>query len=222
MSEWIPLFPLSTVLFPGLVLPLHVFEPRYRQLVVDLLETPEPQLLGVIAIRKGRETGIDGVEALYGVGCTALVQQVESLPDGRSNLLTIGAQRFRLHALDDSRPYLQGEVDLLQEPSGDPDACAVAVSNVQAAFRDYFRLLAERTGASAELPELPDDPLVLSYVVAVSMVIDLVDKQSLLETPDSLSRLEAEHRLLTHEMTMLRTLTAAPAPYLARAPYNPN
>lgn len=222
MSQRIPLFPLGTVLFPGLVLPLHVFEPRYRQLVADLLEAPEPQLFGVIAIRKGRETGIDGVEALYGVGCTALVQQVETLPDGRSNLLTVGAQRFRLNALDDSQPYLQGDVDLLEEPPAEPDASARVVSDVQAAFGDYFRLLAERTGASAESPELPDDPLVLSYVVAVSMVIDLVDKQSLLEEPDALSRLNAERTLLTRELTMLRTLTAAPAPGLTRTPYNPN
>ena len=70
-----PLFPLGTVLFPGLVLPLHIFEERYRQLVRDLLDKPEPREFGVIAIRHGRETGIDGVSDLYEVGCTAQVRQ---------------------------------------------------------------------------------------------------------------------------------------------------
>jgi len=71
MGEMLPLFPLGAVLYPGMLLPLHIFEERYRQLVRDLLERPEPRRFGVIAIRKGRETGIDGVHSLYGIGCTA-------------------------------------------------------------------------------------------------------------------------------------------------------
>ncbi|HEY7880701.1 MAG TPA: LON peptidase substrate-binding domain-containing protein, partial [Streptosporangiaceae bacterium] len=75
MSETIPLFPLGTVLYPALLLPLHIFEDRYRQLVGDLLEGPEPRRFGVIAIRRGRETGIDGVSALYEVGCAAVLRR---------------------------------------------------------------------------------------------------------------------------------------------------
>ena len=71
MSERLRLFPLGTVLFPGMVLPLHIFEDRYRQMVHELLDSPEPRRFGVIAIRKGRETGIEGVSSLYEVGCTA-------------------------------------------------------------------------------------------------------------------------------------------------------
>ena len=69
MSELLPMFPLSTVLFPGMRLPLHIFEPRYRQLIQDLLAGPQPGRFGVIAIRKGRETGVDGISALYEIGC---------------------------------------------------------------------------------------------------------------------------------------------------------
>src|ERR1035438_2823165 len=69
MSEMMPLFPLGAVLYPGMLLPLHIFEERYRQLVRDLLDGPDPRRFGVIAIRKGRETGIDGVHSLYEVGC---------------------------------------------------------------------------------------------------------------------------------------------------------
>ncbi len=74
MSETLPLFPLGTVLFPGLLLPLHIFEDRYRKLVRDLLAGPEPRRFGVIAIRKGRETGIGGISALHEVGCTATLR----------------------------------------------------------------------------------------------------------------------------------------------------
>src|SRR4249920_379422 len=111
MSETMPLFPLGTVLYPGLLLPLHIFEERYRQLVRDLLEGQEPRDFGVIAIRKGRETGVDGISALYQIGCTTRLRRVMRHDDGRFELVTVGVQRFRLLGLDHSRPYLQGEIE---------------------------------------------------------------------------------------------------------------
>src|SRR5580704_11413337 len=100
MSEMLPLFPLGTVLYPGLLLPLHIFEERYRRLVRDLLDGPEPQRFGVIAIRQGRETGVDGVSDLYEIGCTATLRRVAEHEDGRYDLVTVGADRFRLASLD--------------------------------------------------------------------------------------------------------------------------
>src|SRR5215475_12355791 len=113
MSKRLPLFPLGSVLFPGLVLPLHIFEPRYRQLVEDLLAGPEPREFGVIAIRRGRETGIGGVSALYETGCTAVLRQVDRVEDGTFNLVTVGGQRFRLGELAEPATYLSGAVELL-------------------------------------------------------------------------------------------------------------
>ena len=78
------MFPLGTVVYPGLPLPLHILEPRYRQLIRDLLDGPQPGLFGVIAIRKGRETGVDGVSGLYEIGCTATLRQIAKYEDGRS------------------------------------------------------------------------------------------------------------------------------------------
>src|ERR1035438_5172606 len=109
MSETLPLFPLGTVLYPGVLLPLHIFEERYRQLVRDLLAGPEPRQFGVIAIRKGRETGVDGISALHEIGCVAEVRQIREHEDGRYDLITAGAARFRLLALETGVPYLQGE-----------------------------------------------------------------------------------------------------------------
>jgi uncharacterized protein len=216
------LFPLGTVLYPGLLVPVHIFEERYRQLVRDLLNGPEPGRFGVIAIRKGRETGADGIGALYEIGCTATLRQVEEHQDGRFDLVTVGTQRFRLATLDHSRPYLQGEVDVLPEDTGDQVAAGLAVRTVQAAFRTYLDALAERGGAQISVPDLPDEPVLLSYVVAASMIVELGDRQVLLAEPDAVRRLTTERALLSRETTMLRSLSSTPATDLRNSPYSPN
>jgi Lon protease-like protein len=222
MSETLPLFPLGTVLYPGLLLPLNIFEERYRELVRDLLDGPEPRRFGVIAIRKGRETGVDGISALYQIGCTATVREVAEQDDGRYHLVTVGTQRFQLASLDNSRPYLQGEVDLLEEEVGDEAAAGLAVDAVQRGFQGYVEALASRESVEVTVPELPDEPLLLSYLVAASMILDLSVRQDLLAEPDAERRLGAERALLARETTMLRSLTAMPAPDLRNTPYSPN
>jgi Lon protease-like protein len=222
MSETLPLFPLGTVLYPGLLLPLNIFEERYRELVRDLLDGPEPRRFGVIAIRKGRETGVDGISALYQIGCTATLREVAEQDDGRYHLVTVGTQRFRLASLDKSRPYLQGEVELLEEEVGDEAAAGLAVHAVQRGFHGYVEALASRESVEVTVPELPDEPLLLSYLVAASMILDLSVRQDLLAEPDAERRLGAERALLARETTMLRSLTATPAPDLRNTPYSSN
>jgi uncharacterized protein len=222
MPYRLPIFPLGTVLFPGLLLPLHIFEDRYRHLVRDLVQQPEPRRFGVIAIREGRETGIDGVSALYEIGCTATLRRVTERDDGRFDLVTIGAERFRLTELDDSKPYLQGDVEILPEDTGEKTAAGVAVEAVQRAFRGYVNALNARGATQVSIPELPDDPLALSYLVAASIIADLHDRQALLAEPDALRRLIAERTLLSRETSMLRSLTSTPAPEFRYAPYSPN
>ena len=222
MTETLALFPLGTVLYPGLLLPLHIFEDRYRELIRDLLDRPEPRRIGVIAIRKGRETGVDGVSALYEIGCTATLRRVARHEDGRFDLVTVGTERFRLAGLDESRPYLQGQVDLLTEGGGDGQEAGLAARAVRGAFHGYLETLAQRDPAQARLPDLPDDPAALSYLVAASMILDLPVRQSLLAEPDALHRLTAERALLARETAMLRSLTATPAPEFRNTPYNPN
>ena len=222
MGETMPLFPLGTVLYPGLVLPLHIFEERYRQMVTDLLAGPEPQRFGVVAIRRGRETGVDGVSALFEVGCTATVREVKRHDDGRFDLVTVGTRRFRLVRLDRSRPYLRGEIDLLAEETGDEAAAMLAAQAVRRTFREYLDALATHGAARVHVPELPDEPVLLSYLVAASMIIDLSDRQVLLAEPDALRRLAAERALLAKETAMLRTITSTPATDLRHSPYSSN
>ncbi|HLI42324.1 MAG TPA: LON peptidase substrate-binding domain-containing protein [Streptosporangiaceae bacterium] len=222
MTRRLPLFPLGTVLFPGMLLPLHVFEDRYRHLVRDLLARPEPRRFGVIAIRKGRETGVDGIGALYEIGCTATVRRVREHADGRFDLVTVGTQRFRLLRLDPALPYLQGEIEPL--PDDEPDAAAAvpAARATAAAFREYLDALTERAGVGVRVGDLPDSPGPLSFLVAAAMVIDLPERQRLLAEPDVLGRLSAERELLARETGMLRRTTTRPAPGLRYAPYSPN
>jgi Lon protease-like protein len=222
MTDTLPLFPLGTVLFPGMLLPLNIFEDRYKQLVRDLLDGPEPRRFGVIAIKKGRETGVEGVSSLYEVGCTATLRETEGNDDGGYEVVAVGTQRFRLDTVDESRAYLQGEVEFLAEDEGDSAAAGRAAHLVAGAFQAYLDVLTAQGLAQVNVPEVPEEPVLLSYLVAASMIIDLPDRQALLAEPDSLSRLTAERAMLVHETTMLQTLTARPAPDLRYAPYNPN
>lgn len=222
MGEMLPLFPLGAVLYPGMLLPLHIFEERYRQLVRDLLEEAEPRRFGVIAIRKGRETGIDGVHSLYEIGCTATLRRVEEHEDGRFDIVTVGTRRFRLLALDRTRPYLQGEVEMLAEEPVDPAVAGPAVRVIQAAFREYLDALTEWGGATVRLEDLPDEPVLLSFIVAAAMVIDLPERQALLTESDTVRRMAMQRALLSRETAMLRTTTSRPVPDLRNTPYSPN
>jgi uncharacterized protein len=222
MSEVMPLFPLGAVLYPGMLLPLHIFEERYRQLVRDLLDGPDPRRFGVIAIRKGRETGIDGVHSLYEIGCTATLRRVDQHEDGRFDIVTVGTDRFRLLGLDETGPYLRGEVEVLADGETDPAFSAPLVRTVQAAFRAYLDALTESGGASVRIEELPDEPRLLSFIVAAAMIIDLPDRQALLAEPDTGQRLNRQRAMLSRETAMLRTTTSRPAPDLRNTPYNLN
>jgi Lon protease-like protein len=128
MGELIPLFPLGTPLFPGVVLPLQIFEPRYRRLMHDLLAQPEAgdrRFFGVVAIRQGWEVEqVAPAEALYDIGCTARVQAVRPQPDGGFRIVTVGGERFRLLevVVGDDPPYLQAEVEWLVDEEMAEDA----------------------------------------------------------------------------------------------------
>jgi hypothetical protein len=229
MSELLPLFPLSTVLFPCMRLPLHIFEERYRQLVADLSAQPEPRRFGVIAIRQGREVGARSATALHEVGCVAAVRQITPHADGRFDLSTVGTERFRLIRTDDSLPYLRGEVEQLKdeappvlEGAGTDEAEAFAVSRVQAGFRSYLNALADRGGGVISVADLPDEPVLLSYVVGAAMIIDLAERQSLLAAPTALDRLRLERSLLVRETAMFRATTSRPAPDYAYEEFSQN
>jgi Lon protease-like protein len=214
VADTLPLFPLGhTVLFPGVLLPLHIFEERYRDLVRTLVGRPsgEPRRFGVVAIRQGWEVGADGVRALYSVGCAAELRRVSRYSDGRFDIVTEGSDRFRLLGVEGGRrAYLLGSVEWLPADPP-PDAPAeVLAHGVGALFEDYLTDIATIQDAEVQRHELPADPTALSYLVAAGAVLALEDRQALLEAGTAADRLRAELRLLKRETTMLRRLQALP------------
>jgi Lon protease-like protein len=215
VPERLALFPLRTVVYPGLALQLHVFEERYRELVRDLVDLPEdePKQFGVIAIRRGREVDAEEVPELHNVGCATVIRQLAAHADGRFDLETAGTRRFRLLSVDDTlHAYYAGEVEWLEEPLGD-DA-PVWAARVVKLFHDYRAALSGEEGADAQA--LPDDPLVLSYLVSAAVVLDLPEKQMLLAAPDAAVRLRMLASLLRRETALIGQLGALPAINLLR------
>jgi Lon protease-like protein len=208
MGELIPLFPLGTPLFPGVVLPLRIFEPRYRRLMADLLELPpasERRFFGVVAIRSGWEVEqVTPARALYDVGCTALLQTVRPQPDGGFRIVTLGGRRFRLLdvVVGEDPPYLQGEVDWL--PAAPPEAVEDAEQPAGSGRRDEATAAAAR-GSLTILTGVVRD-LLARYVAEVAVRSadgSEEDAARLLtaaaEDPESLSWLVASAALLTTE-----------------------
>jgi Lon protease-like protein len=220
VTERIPLFPLGTVLFPGLVLPLHLFEERYRLLVHDLLEQPEPRHFGIVSIELGHEVGEGSAHRLADVGCLAELHSVTPHRDGRFDIVTVGGRRFRLKETDTSRPYLQGEVEFLPEEAGADTG--VLAQRVRLLFQLYRHRLAAVGAEAAEPVELPEDPVRLSYLIAASVVLDGHEKQRLLEAEDAAARLTYEQELLIRENRLLQVMATVPAGQFLDGAFHPN
>jgi uncharacterized protein len=235
VTSRLPVFPLGTVLFPGLVLPLHIFEERYRELVRHLVALPdgEPREFGVVAIRQGWETlpaagpaGPTRAETpvtLHEVGCTAEVRQVTELPDGRFDIVTVGRRRFRIADVPagGADTYLTADVEWLPEPTGREELADLLAPRVLARFRQYLTLIGAEQEEIGE--QLPDDPTVLSHLVAATAALTVEDRQRLLATADTADRLRAELRLLSREAALLRQVRAVPVPLPELAvPASPN
>jgi uncharacterized protein len=158
----LPLFPLHTVLCPGVALPLHVFEPRYRAMVARCLEDGSP--FGIVLIRDGREVG-GGPTSIATVGTIAEIREAGKFSDGRYELLIVGARRFRIESVTVGRePYLVGEVEEIADAIGDVAAARELTDRVTQRFVRYLTLLQPAEGEDAdELDvrvelELEDDP----------------------------------------------------------------
>ncbi len=220
--DTVPLFPLGTVLLPGASLPLHIFEPRYRQLTIDLVTGALPgKQFGVVAIREGWSPD-DGREGLHDVGCTASLREVRRLPDGRFDLQTTGDRRFRLLDVDDSTaPYLVANVEYLPDDEGDTETdLAPLAMAARAAHRRYCTTAwRQQGGGDGDLPaELEDESTVdvadpvLAHVLAGDCLLPLSDRQELLEQTCPVERLQLVRRSMTREAVLLGELRAVWAP----------
>jgi Lon protease-like protein len=202
-SQWLPLFPLNVVLFPHMPLPLHIFEPRYRQMLADCLE--EGHSFGVVAIREGSETG---PATPYDVGTLAKIVRIDRLDDGRVNLLVMGASRFGITQTSQDRPYLRGQIRIIPEAGDDLDATARLTEATALTFRQYSNLLRELVGQKPDEAEPPMEPELLSYLIAAALNLQVPEKQSLLAERRTDSRLQLELRILRKEIVLLKQMVA--------------
>ncbi|HEX4359330.1 MAG TPA: LON peptidase substrate-binding domain-containing protein [Pseudonocardia sp.] len=215
MAESLPLFPLGTVLMPGTSLPLHVFEPRYRQLTIDLVTGTLPgREFGVIAVREGWAPDDDGIHGLHRVGCTAELRDVRKLPDGRFDIVTRGSRRFRLMDLDaESRPYLVGTVEWLPDVP-DEGTSEERVLGLTSAARAAHQRYCETAWRAEEWREPAHDVDfdTLPHLLAADCLLPMRDRQLLLEQTCPTRRLRMVRALLCREATLLAELRAVPAP----------
>ncbi len=184
----LPLFPLNLVLFPGMRLPLHIFEERYKAMIGECVEREQP--FGVVLIKEGKEAG-DPAEPFL-TGTSARISRVVRLEEGKLNIVTHGERRFELVEITQRRPHLVGRVRYLDETSGDvPPALLSEVREGQTAL---LRHLAALAGGWVAKVEVPEDPVLLSFAVIASLAstIDLPAqlRQRLLEAPTAQERLK--------------------------------
>ncbi len=203
MGKRLRLFPLNAVLFPGAVLNLHVFEPRYKQLISECLETGES--FGVALIADGAEAGDPNVTP-HQIGSIAEIVDVQPLPFGRYFISTIGRERFRILDVVSREPFLTVNVETIEEPDEVPsDDVKALLPKVRSLFDEYVHMLVEFSGQE-NIVELPDDPLSTSFLIGDLLQVADPVKQKLLELDDAQSRLVAEREFLERLLPQLRKL----------------
>ena len=243
----LPLFPLNSVLCPGIALPLHIFEDRYRAMVRHCLETTSP--FGVVLIREGREVGAGSI-SFTGIGTIAEIRDAGSYDDGRFDLLVVGTRRFEIRrVLTGRRPYLVADVDILDEAVGDDDTAHRLAMRATRRFVRYLELLQPRAGETADEIDvrveveaaddddpaddeaaddeaagegstddepgesvdtprrrrvtIPDDPTVLSFLLAGILQVESPRRQALLEAATTEDRLRDLLGLIDREVFLL-------------------
>lgn len=196
----LPLFPLNTVLFPGMLLPLNIFEPRYLEMINECLEQNSP--FGVVLIRQGNEAGGDAIA--YEVGTAARIKKAQRLPDGRMSIVVVGTRRFRVETFDHSRAYLSAEVSLLPVTDSDSHVADALMHDIRPDILEYVDLIATASKVNVRMERLPEDPKSTAFLIAGALQVDNAEKQAILEMPGAPAMLQRERRLLSRELLIMR------------------
>jgi Lon protease-like protein len=201
-----------------------VFEERYRTLVRDLLavEDPEERVFGVVAIREGYEVGSFEARSMYRTGCLMQLRVAEAYPDGRYDISCVGRGRVRVLETDSDRPYLRAHVALLTTPEETEESLHAETQATLAVFTEYRAAVSELRGDEVMSGSLPADPELMSYALAATCSLPLVDRQHLLEATGTSDRLGLLRRQLRGELRAMRALPSLPATEVARSGWSPN
>ena len=201
MSDLLPIFPLpNVVLFPNVFLPLHIFEPRYREMVADALAGD--RLIGMVLLRPGWEQDYDGRPAVYPIGSSGVITHAEKQADGRYNLVLRGLERFRIVEEDHSRSYRCAVVEPLRESGLTPED-RDSIRSQRSKLEALLSPAVEKSGADRRTTAMSDEDLV--NALAQYLALEPLEKQALLELQGLRLRAESLVELLEMKIMMSRT-----------------
>jgi Lon protease-like protein len=191
----LPVFPLPLVLLPNELLPLHIFEPRYRRMIKDVEQ--DRHFFGVSFFDP--ETSATDKPAIGTIGCVAEVRDVQTLPDGRSNILTIGVVRYRLlDYVEAGEDYLIGDLDFFEDQPHDSATLQPLTDEVYELFERVAKAAFKISGSRGTFPEIPRaEPEKLSFLITAAFNLDIEMKSAMLEITSTEERLEKIHDMLT-------------------------
>lgn len=199
----LPLFPLNTVLFPGMPLSLHIFEERYKLMIGKCLEAR--QSFGVVLIQEGIEA-LGPLAVPHSIGCTAQITQFQPLNQGRLNIVAVGQERFQITSLNHDLPYLVGDVELLPLETGEPQTVIQIGRKLRPWVEHYLQLLTETDNLQIDFQQLPSDPMSLAYLAAFLLQIPPQRKQDLLAALNASALLTDIYAVYRRETTLLRAM----------------
>jgi Lon protease-like protein len=191
----LPLFPLPVVLFPDVPMSLHIFEPRYRQMLSDI--RVGDRLFGLSYLEEEEHERRE-IPPLDHVGCVAEVTEIQALPDGRSNIVVLGLIRYRVEAyVDKGDPYLVGKLSFFEDEAEDEEALRARTQEVVTLFMRIARSVRTINNDRSALVELPEDePETLSFLVAAAVEMEVKARQEMLELRSTMERLRRLRDLL--------------------------
>lgn len=200
----LPLFPLNTVLFPGMPLSLHIFEERYKAMINACIAEKMP--FGVILIEEGAEAN-GPLAQPYEMGCAARITQVQPLVQGRMNLVAVGQERFRVLELDrESQPYLVGKVEMKPLQTVNPTQLQSQGDQLRPQVIRYLEILAQAGDVQFEPQQLPDEALPLAYLAAFLVRVEADKKQNMLEAATASQFVGRVRNTFTTENALLETM----------------
>lgn len=213
-----PLFPLNTVLFPGMPLHLYIFEERYKHMINNCISLKKP--FGVVLIDEGAEA-LGPIAKPCADGCLAQITQLQTLSEGRMNLVAVGAERFHIERTrQDAAGYLVGE---LSPMPFDPSASnsEILIGQLQRRLKQYIEILGTSSHIDIDINVIPAEPLELAYLAAHILDIPNSQKQEVLKINNTQNLLRVVHELYVREITLLPTLLSH-APSSSHLPFSTN
>jgi uncharacterized protein len=205
MTYELALFPLNTVLFPGMPLALHIFEERYKLMIDQCIEEERP--FGVVLISKGVEA-LGPVAEPHAIGCTAEIMRVDQLGDGRMNIAAIGRDRFKIVSLAFDEPYLKAQVEPFPLLKPAPEVQASATRMLAPWVARYMEILSQVDGVDLDSEQLPGEPDAFAYLAATLLQVPAGRKQELLAAPGLLEMVESMRQLYRYEIPLARIMVA--------------